>query len=35
MTAMSNFDKTIFVAKVHGNPSNIHRVMTLCGNWHS
>ena len=27
--------KTIFVAKIHRNPSDILKVMTLCVNWHS
>ena len=35
MTSVSRLLQTILVAKIHGNPSNIHKVMTLCANWHS
>ena len=35
MTSMRRSSQTIFVAKIHRNPSNIHKVMTLCAKWHS
>ena len=32
---LADLHKTIFVAKIHRNPSNVHKVMMLCSNWHS
>ena len=29
------FTRQFFVGKIHGNSTKIHKVMTLCVNWHS
>ena len=34
MTSVSRYSQKNFVAKINRNLSNIHKVMTLCANWH-